>query len=79
MQTMDSSRTDERLGSLDRRVGETNREMREEFRSVRTEIRDVRLELNTRFDATQKLIVTLTCTVIGGFVSVLATLVATQL
>ena len=72
MQTMElSGPPDKRVEDLGRRVNSIDREMHAEFRAVR-------LELNTRFDATQKLIVTLMCTVIGGFVSVLAAMVATQ-
>jgi hypothetical protein len=86
MQTMELSRTDQRLDSLDRRVDGTNcridgtncriddlsREMHAEFRAVRG-------EMNTRFDSLHNQMTAMTATMIGGFVTLLAALIATQL
>jgi len=78
MEAMRVSWTDERLDDLRNEVGGMRKETREEFRSVRTEMQAMCSEMHTRFDALQTLMVLVICAVIGGFVTMSAALIATN-
>jgi hypothetical protein len=80
---MDSSRTDDRLDSLNRRADETNGKVDDLNREMHAEFRAVRGEMNGRFDSLENRIAAMTrvmmATVIGGLFTLLATVLATQL
>ncbi len=83
MQTMELSHTDKRLDGLDRKVDGTNRRIDDLSREMHAEFRAARSEMNTRFDSLENRMLvatrTMQATVIGGFFTVFATLIATQL
>ncbi|HEX2096670.1 MAG TPA: hypothetical protein VHF50_04815 [Solirubrobacterales bacterium] len=85
MEAMRMSWTDDRLDDLNGKVDylrtETRDEfkgVRDEFKAVRTEMQAMRSEMHTRFDSMQTLMVLVICAVIGGFVTMSATLIATN-
>lgn len=83
MQTMESRWTDDRMDDLGGKVEKIDRDMREEFAAARTEVqtefRAVRAETQAEFRSIRGEIKMLQATTIGGFVSVLAAIAATQL
>jgi DNA anti-recombination protein RmuC len=62
----------QKVERIDQRVDEMNHEMHSEFRAVRG-------EMNARFDSLQNQMLAMSRTMIGGFVTLLATMLATQL
>lgn len=63
---------DGRLDDLNHKVDEIGREMHAEFRAVRG-------EMNTRFNAMEKTLNLIIATMLGGFFTLLAAVLTTQL
>ncbi len=77
MESMREKWTDERLDDLNTRVSEGFSRLDEDIREVRSEIAGVRGEMNTRFEATHRLIIQvgggLFGTMVVGFLSLVLT------
>ena len=74
--------TDERLDDMNVRMNEGFNRLDEDIREVRSEIVGVRGEMNSRFEATQRLIVQMGAGLFGtmliGFLSLIVTMVFIQ-
>ncbi len=81
MEAMREKRTDERLDDMNARMAEgfnrIDAELRDSRSGIEAEFRGVRAEMNSRFDATQRLIVQMGggmfATMVVGFVGIVLT------
>ncbi|HEX5526668.1 MAG TPA: hypothetical protein VFX44_05660 [Solirubrobacterales bacterium] len=78
MESMREKWTDERLDDLNARVSEGFSRLDEDIREVRSEIAGVRGEMNTRFEATHRLIIQVGGGLFGTMVIGFLSLVLTQ-
>jgi hypothetical protein len=82
MEAMREKWTDDRLDDMNARMGEGFNRLDEDIREVRSEIVGVRGEMNTRFEATHRLIIQVGAGLFGtmtiGFISLIVTMIFTQ-
>lgn len=82
MEAMREKWTDERLDDMNTRMGEGFTRLDEDMRQVRSEIAGVRGEMNTRFEATHRLIIQVGAGLFGtmaiGFASLIVAMIFTQ-